>query len=367
MSATRSNRAVRSAARLRNVLFALFVGVPLALMLSDRKSDVPFPVPNGMAGIFEFPSEFEHYFGNGFETRKPLARMHGRILQAVGTGIRTGGVLRGKDGWMFLTEAGVLQDYRREDPLPREKLERLRRRFETNQSFCNERGVEYALMIVPAKETVLTDMLPGGIEERRAGGSRTAYVQRFLQTKCVDLSPIDLVGPLRDARSWNEPYFKTDTHWNEAGALVAYRELLLRLRESNAELSIPELVSAAVLSKAIKGGNEAQILGLADEVDERYLTISLSDARGVHRVDGKPLTFDQLNRAQFSKGNLHTQCDAGEWKSAIVFHDSFGLAPIKFIGRNFRDTYFMWSDFATTAVDRIRPEVVIQIVWAGHL
>jgi alginate O-acetyltransferase complex protein AlgJ len=362
-----TKRRRNQASSVRNALFALCLGVPLMVMLTDRKEEVPFPMPTRLEALFDFSSEFKHYFSHGFALRKPFARIHERIMAKVGSSSRMGGVGKGADGWLFLAEAGLLDDYRRKDPLERSELEALKTRFEANNACCQERNIAYFLLIVPAKETIVPDKLPDGILPRRAGTSRAEYAQRFLRTKSLDLDPIDLVAPLRANRFWHEPYFKTDTHWNEIGAFVAYQELLKRMRLEHPNLSVPSREAVSVAIHEILGGNEAQILGVEDRVDEVYPTVTLPDARRIRRTDGEPLTSDHLNRAQFAEGNFHTQCDEGELRSALVFHDSFGLATVKFIGRNFRDTRFIWGNFDGGTVDQFLPEVVIQVIWVGHL
>lgn len=356
----------RRSARLRNGVFVMLITFPLILMLRGDSNE-PFPRPHSIYDLFYLPADFKHYFSQGFRLRKPLARVQNQFMLKFNGRSAGGPVATGQNGWLFLAKAGVRDDYRNRPPLERETAEKWRIQIESNQRFCRERGIDYYFAVVPAKETVMLDELPTGIEVRRAGTSRAQHLQRFFLTKSIDLQPIDLVQPLQNSRPWAPPFYKTDTHWNEAGAFIGYLELLKRIALKYPTVKIPQADTVSLATHKITGGNEAQIMGLENVVDETFITLTLPDERIVHTSGGALPTFAQLNRASFDQGNLVTRCDSAEIPQAIVFHDSFGLAMMRFLARNFEKTQFVWSKFSEPAVDSIRPAIVIELIWAGHL
>jgi alginate O-acetyltransferase complex protein AlgJ len=138
-------------------------------------------------------------------------------------------VVEGKDGWFFLDNDsnGFLRQYAGEIRLWDEALELWRDLLETRIARVGELGARYHFLVVPESATVYPENLPDGIE---AAPERPVHqVMRHLASKG---SPAKVIYPLEDLlaeKTRRLVYRKTDTHWNDFGALVAYRRLAWEL------------------------------------------------------------------------------------------------------------------------------------------
>ena len=132
--------------------------------------------------------------------------------------LRGGGsdVAVGRAGWLYLTEelrhdpaAAGAQDVRLD--LLTEASRRL-----------DSRGVRLVIALVPDKARVHPDFLPGGHYPHHHDGR---YRGALLELRSRGVEVVDLLGPLRRVANEGPAFYRTDTHWNQAGAVAAARAI----------------------------------------------------------------------------------------------------------------------------------------------
>ena len=57
----------------------------------------------------------------------------------------------------------------------------------------------------------------------------------------------------------------------------------------------------------------------------------------------------------YCKRNTSSKSD----KRILIFRDSYSSAMVQFISLNFREAYFVWSDYHQFVVDMINPDIVV--------
>ena len=87
--------------------------------------------------------------------------------------------------------------------------------------YLRSRGIAYLTTIVPEKFTIYPEHLPSWV----APGRNPTLLARTLDRLAEDgtVPYVDLRPLLRDAKSREQLYYLTDSHWNLAGAGVALR------------------------------------------------------------------------------------------------------------------------------------------------
>ena len=79
-------------------------------------------------------------------------------------------------------------------------------------------------MIPPIKSTIYPELMPRGYNRL----NNASLVDQFMAHMKANsnLTIIDLRGPLMDEKARHQIYYRTDTHWNNRGAYVGYREIM---------------------------------------------------------------------------------------------------------------------------------------------
>ncbi|HVB37044.1 MAG TPA: hypothetical protein VND92_00840, partial [Vicinamibacterales bacterium] len=150
-------------------------------------------------------------------------------------------------------------------------------------------------------------------------------------------------------------YHRTDSHWNDAGAFVAYTQIADRLLRWFPAV-IPWRRSAFREDVHVTPGLDlANMLGLSDVITERrrdLVPLRPRQARVVEPAHPDP---------DFEEGRLVTVVSNPDLPRAVVFRDSFMSALIPFLSEHFQRAVYLWqNDFDPDVVRRERPTVVIQ-------
>lgn len=215
------------------VLFALFMGLPLAAtnfrpLLSAREALNQQWAEPGMDGFERWRVGFAREFGY----RQRLVEAQAWLKLNVAQQSPTESVILGRDGWLFLGRYNGydgMEDYLRTRPMTDAELSTWIQHFQAKRDALAARHIPYLLVFAPNKSTIYPEYMPAGLEPCRRP-SRLGQLMVALQARGFDT--LDLTAPLLAAKDWRRLYYKTDTHWNDAGGLVAYRTVLSHLQKS---------------------------------------------------------------------------------------------------------------------------------------
>jgi hypothetical protein len=170
-----------------------------------------------------------------------------------------------------------------------------------------------------------------------------------------DVDVLDLRPPLAERARLERVYHKTDSHWNDRGALVAYLEIQRRLAGRMSGMTEWRAEHFTPTETDGPGQDLARMLGLEDVLGERILGVRPSMPRVARVVE--PERYDP----GFGEARVVTERPGNAGPTAVVFRDSFGSALVPFLAENFGRAVFLWQkDFDPQAVLQERPQVVIQ-------
>lgn len=317
----------------------------------------PPPVEWTWTALAEFPAKFEAYFNDHFGHRNSLIR---RLNQLQVWWLRTScaaHVILGRHGWLFYTVDPVGNDYRTVRPYTEEELDHWRRLLEHRRDWLARRGIEYVLVIAPDKQTIYPEMLPAALRARGRGPSRLDQLIAYLENHST-FRLLDVRETLRRAKDWGPLYVRTDTHWNDRGAYVAYHEIVESLRGRFPDLKPWPRTAFDVRPFRSLGGDLAGMLGLANQTAEEGPTLAPRRPRQAREVD----TARRLpNLPSWDQRSLVMEHPDRHLPRAVMFRDSFAINLVPFLSEHFRRVHYYWSyDFDFPLVEREQPDVVIQ-------
>lgn len=359
--------------RVSNLLFVLlFIGaisLPLGANLLGRDGADPiaenrtlasFPALDGTwKSLRDFPGGLCDWFDDHFGFRAVLVRWDaaGRLF-AFDTSPSTA-VLRGKNGWLFYADDGASEDVADAPALDEGSIRNWRTTILAERDWLRSQQIAFVFLIPPDKHVIYPEELPDDVSQ--AGPiSRTDQVLDALSDSGIT---VDLRPALREAKKEDRLYHRTDTHWNDRGALVAYQTIVESIRRQLP--SVPPPWSRAdfdAVSRETGGRDLAGMLGLTRVLHEEDLALLPKRPRQARVIEppGAEPTAEE--------GLLITEIPGSTLPRAVIVRDSFMSALVPFLSEHFSRAVYVWQkDFDATTVKEEHPDVVIHEIVGRHL
>lgn len=326
--------------------------------LSEKRRLAP-PPPVRLSQPLEvsYTAAFESWWNDNFGFRRSLVVGYSRALLGLGVS-PTPSVILGRSGWLFFAGDEALASYRAVQPFTEAELAAWQRRIETRRDWLAERGIRYLVVIAPNKETIYPEFMPESLNRVRPVTRLDQLVAHLRAHSSVAV--VDPRDALRTAKAGGILYLRTDTHWNDVGAWLLYREIVTGLRRWYPELEPTPATEFAPVTRQGWSGDLANMLGMDGRLSEERLLLEPRRVRLARVADPGPRPEDAQRKL--------TAAERGEpsLPRAVMFHDSFGLSLQPFLGESFSRIVFSsgptdWRrNFDAALVERERPAVVIQ-------
>jgi len=355
--------------RLLVILFVLVIALPLAANIAgvdgadpgaENRELAPFPHLDGtLKSIADYGNHFSHWFDDHFGFRSTLVRWYGETHLFVLGVSPTPAVIKGRDGWFFYGEDGSIEDYAQGDLMTPQALHNWRTSVGRARDWLQARGIAYVFFVAPDKYVIYPEPMPSTI--RRVGPvSRTDQLYDTLGHAGVT---VDVRPPLVDAKAHERIYQKTDTHWNDRGALVAYRTIIEAVRR-HVPTTPPAWTREDFESVAneVEGMDLAGMMGLTRVLREVDLALVPKRPRRARVIE--PVGAD----AMAEEGRLVTGIAGSSLPRAVIFRDSFVSRLVPLLSEHFSRAVYLWqNDFDADDVLQEHPDVVIQEIVGRHL
>jgi alginate O-acetyltransferase complex protein AlgJ len=343
------------------VCFLGIIGLPLigravaledALALTENRLPAPFPsVELRGWSLVSFPRRFERYWNDNFVFRRVLIRWHSLLKIPLGVSPSAKTVL-GHDGYLFYAGQQSIDYYRAVKPFTPAAVARWRQELETRRAWLAARGIRYLVVVAPNKETIYPEYMPEALTPVRKATRLDQFMEHVRASSTLDV--LDLRESLRAAKPGARVYHRTDTHWNDAGAFVAYEQILARLHGWFPEMrATPAAVSWR--TRVTAGGDLARLIALEDRFPEEQIELIPVGTRRANDV-----TRQRRPRGR-AEELVAMECPSCGGPRAVMFHDSFNtnLAPL--LAEHFsRVVYSADSFFDRILIEDEDPDVVIQ-------
>jgi hypothetical protein len=351
-------------------LFLLVLLAPLAINLAggdgadptnENREMAPFPQWTGTwRSAVEFPDAFSKWFEDHFGFRARLVRWFGESRWFLLGVSPSSTVIKGRNGWLFYSDDGGIEDYVNKAPLSAPEVSAWHDAITRAQDWLDRRHVGYVFTIAPDKHLIYPEYMPDSI--RRVGSvSRMDQVYATLSGTAV--ATVDTRGALLDAKTREQIYYVTDTHWNERGAFVAYQAIVDAVRRQTP--SVPPAWPRSDFENAQEittGKDLAGMLGMKNvfrETDFRMIPRRPRRARVVDPPGGDPAG---------DWGRVVTEISDSTLPRAVIFRDSFASRLVPYLSEHFSRAVYLWqNDFDAEVVEKEHPDVVIEEIVGRHL
>ncbi|HKB13250.1 MAG TPA: hypothetical protein VKD69_21445, partial [Vicinamibacterales bacterium] len=174
---------------------------------------------------------------------------------------------------------------------------------------------------------------------------------------------VDVRPALFEAKARERIYQKTDTHWNDRGALVAYQRIIGAVRAR-----LPQTPPAWTREdfedgeRVIAGMDLAGMMGLTRTLHETDLVLVPRRPRRARVVEPKGAA------PTAEEGTLITEIADPSLPRAVIFRDSFVSRLVPFLSEHFSRAVYLWqNDFDADVIRREHADVVIQEIVGRHL
>ena len=162
-------------------------------------------------------------------------------------------VRAGRDDWFFLTDE--LQFF----PNGAVNLTARADLLSAAGHALEQQGVKMLVVLVPDKARVYAPKLASG---RYPEYNRTRYQEALAALKARNVAVVDLLTPLAIGASQSEVYYRTDTHWNQAGAQIAAQALDQAVRLIGVDLEKTTFSTTSSSDKVERPGDLIRLMGL---------------------------------------------------------------------------------------------------------
>lgn len=347
--------------------FLTLLMIPHWMELSGREASTASiekrslaPLPDSRLIVESFPRyarEFDRFYNESFGLRHSLIRWNNRMRLMLFNESAVRGVRVGREGWFYYADEWVLEDYENMIPFKPEDLEKIRRNVEERAAWLQRRGIKLFILAVPEKSTIYSEYLPPVI--RKVGKmSRLDQVVESL-AGCPGVTFIDSRQAILDAKPMERLYHRTDSHWNDYGAFIAYSELMKHIDVQFPGIRKRSLNEYKVSVAEGAGGDLAGLLSLSDVIHEERITLLpkfVPSATDRARAYPDPVDLTEYPGREMVVKETHDPT----LPKALVFRDSYSWALIPFMAESFQSAVFVWTfDFIPELIENEKPDIVI--------
>ena len=210
----------------------------------------------------------------------------------------------GRDGWIYLTEEVQFDADAATNLAGRVAL------LGSTAQALQKKQVELVVALVPDKARIYGQYLPGAYPRYL----ETRYSQSVAQLRAAGVKVVDLATPLAGAATHAPVYYRTDTHWNQAGANVAAQAIAQAIGPMVAGAAETTFATTAKQGPTERAGDLLRLMGLehvpnawrpvpdmeATEVTEQ---VSQEQAMGLFGDASVPVVLTGTSYSQ--RGNFH--------------------------------------------------------------
>jgi hypothetical protein len=307
------------------------------------------PLEATWTSLSRFPSGLSMWFEDHFAFRAGLVRWDAAVRMFALKQSPSSDVLLGNDGWLFYADDGAIEDMTNASLLTSADIANWRDAIVRARDWSRHQGVAFVFAVVPDKHVIYPEQLVDGVR-RIEPISRTDQIVAALNDLVLDVRP-DLLA----AKTRERIYHRTDSHWNERGAFIAYRRIIESVRLQNPAVPPAWLRSDfADESRLTPAGDLAGMLGLRRVLREERLLLTPLRPRLARVVEppGVAPTAEE--------GRLVTEIRGSNLPRAVIIRDSFASPLVPFLSEHFSRAVYLWQkDFVPESVTGERPDVVI--------
>ena len=337
----------------------------VAVAGENRRAAPRPPLALRRKALREYPAAFEAWYNDAFGLRAPLIRGYNHAMVGWFGVSPNPKVVIGKDGWLFLGAERTMDDYRVVQPFRPQDLEAWQHALEDRQAWLAARGIRFLVVLPPNGQTVYPEFVPDAYDRVRPTSRLDQLATHLAAHSTIEL--LDLRPALLAAKAHERVWHRTDSHWNDRGAFVAYQAIVDRLARWYPNMTpAPRDAFEETVEADQPGRDLAGMLDLRDVFREDVLGLR-------RRTPGRASSADphvDVARDTKEPWAVPQAYEGGDptGPRAVVLRDSFSIGLIPLLSEHFsRVLYLTTYDLRPRLIERERPDVVILQLVERHL
>ena len=346
------------------VVFMAFLWLPtLDTFLHFDHSRIPgenrlpaeFPkIKPGSGGLKGFFTGLEDYFNDHFGFRKLLIWSYrGCTFHIFHDEKGHEAVIAGNEGWLYFNENQMVEHYRGTLLFTPDQLQDWKALLEHYRDSLAQRGIKFLFVVVPDKQSIYPEYLPSWMNKVSPETKLDQFFAYMKTHSTVDA--LDVRQTLLEGRAMGPMYLKTDTHWNQLGAFLAYQKLVEELAVQHLPKARPMPLDAFERTNMPAPPGDLTAMAGVDSMESNAVFFR-------PKPPAQPL--NAIPQPNIS-GTPYATRNPNAWGTAIVYGDSFVNNWVPFLGYNFGQVYYCKNNFLasnfldTNLLEQQRPAVVI--------
>jgi alginate O-acetyltransferase complex protein AlgJ len=258
-------------------------------------------------------------------------------------------VVEGKEGWLFLARDTnhVIHQHTGRVRFSARQLKDWRYVLETRAAWLARREIPYFFLVPPNAHAVYPEYLPDDLVP--VAERPVLQLIRHLQDRESKARIVYPIEELAAHKQHDLVYIKTDSHWNELGAFIAYKRLM---REISPYVTVREIRWEQLFV------SRSDLVGdLGSKMQpERASTQVFVDVRGWQAHYAKD------NRVRVTGRRIEYRCRLAPDVTCLVHGDSFTEKLLPVLADSFGHTVFcQMPSLDFQVVQQVRPDVVIGV------
>ena len=240
---------------------------------------------------------------------------------------------------LFLHGWGNLPYYQATNILSEEDMNVYVDKINTLQAICDARGIEFAVILTPSKDTIYPEYMPSFevVDPYKRVPRLFDYIKEH--------SSVKITFPckeLKDITRYYESYYKYDSHWNFVGSFIGVQSLYGLL-----DLPQTDILSLEVTKESREASGDLIELGKlnASDFPPFYEYV-------VHYKDDVTTTYETQESVLISD-IYKTETDCADERSFVMIGDSYRNFMIPYIKKDFNHCTFAYRDNETEIKDEI--------------
>jgi len=286
-------------------------------------------------------------------------------------------VIIGKDGFLFLGNkySQILDKTQGVYKYHDKDIDKWTNKLQNIQTYYEERGIKFAIVIAPNKHSVYKEKLPNWMNYN--GRTITDDIVSYSKKKNINL--LDLRKILQEKKA-TQLYFTTDTHWNNQGSAIGFENTIKYINNIyKAKYKIPnyELLTTheesgdlasflkinSILPKnhetnyAYKFENESDVCH--GNISEKHIIEKCNNKKNPQMFINSQAQY-MINKYSLNKDKLLLLCDSFATANSKLYNETFNTIW-KFYYEHINGNRL--SDFVT----KHKPDIVIYQVVERNL
>ena len=341
------------------IVFIALTVLPVTVMaisdnsISDEKISVENRELAQMPELFsksnkpnlKFTKEFDDYFSDHFGLRIKMVSAWSLIKFRLFNESSSDEVVAGRDDWLFSSK--TMDDWFVTNQLTERGIFRLINSLEMIQDYVEEQDCKFIFTVVPNKNTLYGEYMPPFyVKGDESGKNLNRVIER------VDEMESDLQDGYLNIHNYfsfesgdTEPlYLKFDTHWNNCGAMMFYRQLMEKAAEAFPDLEYDDYSDITPELIETDGGDLKNMILPGYPLTEKEYDYGIPEAAGLS---------NPMDR------RIELESDKNDF-TAMFVRDSFFNSVLSLTGNNFGESIYLRSmSFDSAEFFSMAPDIYV--------